>query len=77
MKNNRIEISIADIMEIDDYSVWIGCKTINSIIADAYGTVDCDTKKKFIGRVTIKIEDLSEPLRILRPEEPAEREAQE
>ena len=77
MKNNSIEISIADMVEIDPYSVWVRNGHLDVMIAQAYG-VNYDTeRKKFVARVTIKIEDLSEPLRILRPEEPAESEVQE
>ena len=75
MKNNSMTLTIADKMSVSNYSVWIGETSINDLIAQAYGVRDCGQEKEFPARVTIKIEDLSEPLRIERPERPAESEA--
>ena len=72
MKNNSMTLTIADQMSVSNYSVWIGETSINDLIAQAYGVRDCGQAKEFPARVTIKIEALSEPLRIERPEEPAE-----
>lgn len=72
MKNNSMTLTIADMMSVANYSVWIGKHSINDLIAQAYGVRDCGQEKEFPARVTIKIEDLSDPLRIEGPEEHAE-----
>ena len=76
MKNNSMTLTIADQMEVSPHSAWIGEASINDLISQAYGIPEVGPIKKFVARVTIKIEDLSEPLRIERPEDPAESEVQ-
>ena len=72
MKNNSMTLTIANMVEVTSYSVWVKNVNLESIIAHAYDVKNGYESKKFMARVTIKIEDLSEPLRIERPEEHAE-----
>lgn len=73
MKNN-LTLTITDKIEVCTYNVMIAGDSIHQMIAEALGVHEGDPCRQFVGKVTITIEDLSEPLRILRPEEPAEEE---
>ena len=75
MKNN-LTLTITDKIEVCTYNVMIAGDSIHQMIAEALGVREGEPCRQFVGKVTITIEDLSEPLRIERPEEPAESEVQ-
>ena len=74
MKND-LTLTITDRIEVCTYNVMIAGDSIHQMIAEALGIREDEPCRQFVGKVTIKIEDLSEPLRIERPERPAESEA--
>lgn len=74
MKNN-LTLTITDKIEVCTYNVMIAGDSIHEMIAEALGVREDEPCRQFVGKVTIKIDDLSEPLRIERPEDPAESEA--
>lgn len=74
MKNN-LKLTYTGNVFVSKWGTKLGDNELEKLLSDTLLTEKEVVIKNFTARVTITIEDLSEPLRIERPEEPAESEA--
>lgn len=73
MKNN-LKLTYTGNVIVSKWGTNLGDDNLEELLSAALLTERDIESKSFTARIAITIEDLSEPLRILRPEEPAEEE---